>query len=229
MSMKVPLNPLLITFLFWTISASAILAMGDQSAIREGNRAYQQGEFEKAVAYYQQVIKQDPQDAVAQFNLGDAYYRLGKYTEAARAFEQATLSEDTTLKQWAYFNLGNTYFQLQQFQKAVNYYQKALQLNPADFDSKFNLELALKRLRQQKQHPSQQEQPQKQPPKMEPSAFAKRLKELAEQLIAQHRYTEAYQLMLQGLQKDKTVAAFQDFIQRLGDVVEVLNQSSEAI
>ncbi len=204
-------------------------ALGGNGAIRDGNEAFEKGDFEKAVVYYQQAIADDPQNPVAYFNLGDAYYRLKNFPEAAKAFEQATISEDARLKQWAYYNLGNTYFQMQQYQKAVNYYQKALQLNPQDFDSKFNLELALQRLREQNQQQSQQQQQQNQSPKIEPSEFAKRLKALAEQKVAQHDYEAAYQLMIQGLQKDKTVAAFQDFIQRLGDVVTVIQQSGETI
>ena len=38
----------------------------------------------------------------------------------------------------------------------------------------------------------------------------------------ERRYKEAYQLMMDGLKKDPTVAAFQDFIKRIKDVVYIL-------
>ncbi len=204
------------------------LAFGGNSLIRDGVAAYQQGDYQKAAAYFQEAILADSTNPIAFFNLGDALYRLGKFQEAAKAFERSLVMETPDQVEQAYYNLGNTYFQLQDYQKAAAFYRKALQLNPRDMDAKHNLELALRKL---KQKPPEQKQQQKQQsqPQIQPSEFAKRLKQLAEQLVAQHRYQEAYQLMVNGLKKDKTVAAFQDFIKRLGDVVDVIQKNGSAI
>ncbi len=210
--------------------AVPLWAMGSDSALREGVKAYQQGNYQKALVYFQQAVQADSANGLAYFNLGDALYRLGKYQEAASAFERALVQEDTQRVQAAYYNLGNAYFQLQDYQKAATFYRKALALNPRDADAKHNLELTLRKLKQQppKQEDQKQQKNQNQP-NIQPSEFAKRLKQLADQLVAQNRYQEAFHLMQEGLRKDKTVAAYQDFIKRLGDVVEVVQKSEAAI
>ena len=64
---------------------------------------------------------------------------------------RALASADPRLDPSAVYNLGNTFLAQQQFQEAVSAYQRTLKLNPKDLDAKRNLELALLRLRQQKQ------------------------------------------------------------------------------
>jgi hypothetical protein len=55
----------------------------------------------------------------------------------------------------------------------------------------------------------------------EPSDFARRLKARADALVAQRQYRDALDLMNDGLRRDSTVAAFADYVQRLGDVVQI--------
>ncbi len=222
------LNAVLIGILFTGLIHVSGIALGTGSAIRAGIQAYEKGDFAKAAAYFQEALQADPQNYYAAFNLGDALYRMGKYQEAVKAFEQALVSQDSTFKQRTYFNLGNTYFMMQNYEKAIAFYRSALRLNPSDKEAKHNLELAL--LKQKSKQPEKQKQnQQKGQNSLKPSEFAKRLKAMAEQLVAQNRYQEAYQLMQQGLKKDRTVAAFQDFIRRIGDVVEVLQTNGTAL
>ncbi|MFA5878683.1 MAG: tetratricopeptide repeat protein [Candidatus Margulisiibacteriota bacterium] len=54
-------------------------------------------------------------------------------------------------KSIVFYNLGNTYYQMQKYQKALCFYQKALSLNPHDFDTQYNYELTLLQL-QRKNH-----------------------------------------------------------------------------
>jgi len=46
-----------------------------------------------------------------------------------------------------HYNLGNSYYQLGQYEKAVEHYMKGLELSPYNLNLKYNLELALKKLK----------------------------------------------------------------------------------
>ena len=48
----------------------------------------------------------------------------------------------------------------------------------------------------------------------------KKLKQQADNLAAQHMFSQALQIMQMGLQEDETVAAYNQFISKLNDVVE---------
>jgi len=50
-----------------------------------------------------------------------------------------------------YYNLGNNYYKLGDWQNAVQSYIKGLELNPYDLNMKYNLELALKKLKENTQ------------------------------------------------------------------------------
>jgi len=64
-------------------------------------------------------------------------------------------------------------------------------------------------------------QDQKKDDELKPSEYAKKLKEQADLLVRNNRFADAYSLMMDGLQVDKTVGAYNEFIGKLKDVVEV--------
>lgn len=82
------------------------------------------------------------------------FYRLGKYNEAIKLFEQTKTPE-------ARFNQGNALAQLGQFEQAKNQYQEALKTKPDWKEAQENLKLIEKLLEQQRQKKQQQEQSQK--------------------------------------------------------------------
>ena len=55
----------------------------------------------------------------------------------------------------------------------------------------------------------------------EPSDYAKKQKALADALVAQGQYIQAYNLMRQALAQDQTVQAYNNYIQRLGDIAQI--------
>ncbi|VVB72465.1 Tetratricopeptide repeat protein [uncultured archaeon] len=60
-----------------------------QEWLKEGNRNYDNGDYGKAVACYDQAIQLNPQSSGAWCNKGMALCRLGKYKEAIKAFDEA--------------------------------------------------------------------------------------------------------------------------------------------
>lgn len=208
-------------FIALFISSSLLFGQGIRSKVEEGNVLYKQEKYEQALARYQDALLDEPLNEAALFNRGNALYKLKKYDESIESYQKVVGSKDLLLSSKALYNIGNVYFQQNKLQESIQSYKKALELNPNDYDIKYNLELArakLKELSEKKQMPNQNQQ---QKP-VQPSEFAKQLKERAEKLVEQRKYAEAHQLMINGLKKDQTVAAFQDFIQRIKDVIDIL-------
>lgn len=190
----------------------------DPGKLKKGIQAYKEEQWDEALNRFQDALLDDPENPQLHFNLGTVQYKKQKYQEALKSFEKAILTKDLKLQQYAYYNQGNVYYQMNKYPEAIQAYKKALDLDPADQDAKFNLELVRAKLKEQAQ---KQQQPNQQQQRIEPSEYAKQLKAQAEILVAQRLYREAYDLMQQGLQSDPTVAAFQDFIARIKDVLDI--------
>ena len=74
------------------------------------------------------------------FEKANTLYNEGKYADAISQYESilATKNHSAAL----YFNLGNAHYKLNHIAPSIYYYEKALQLDPNDYDIKNNLALA---------------------------------------------------------------------------------------
>lgn len=99
------------------------------------------------------------------YDLATTEYRLGRFDAAAQTYHTA-VAGDPHLAERAYYNLGNTYVwqarssidhmtKRMALRGAVSSYEEALVLNPNDRDAKWNLEVALRRLADATEPPSQ--------------------------------------------------------------------------
>lgn len=204
------------------ILTASLYAQNLRTKINEGNQHYSEESYEEALAAYRDALLDDPLNEVASFNQGDALYKLKKYEQAVEVFQKLIGSEDISLASQAYFNTGNSYFQLEKYKEAIDAYQKALEFIPDDYDAKYNLELTRAKIKEMSDKQQQNQQQDQEQEKMEPSEFAKKLKEHAEKMVLERKYKEALQLLQDGMKKDPTVAAFQDFMQRTTDIITIL-------
>ncbi|OPY37382.1 MAG: Tetratricopeptide repeat protein [Methanoregula sp. PtaU1.Bin051] len=62
----------------------------EQEWVKQGNSLDAQGQFEKAIAAYDNALKIDPHDADAIFVKGQTLAKLGRVPEAMKCFETAT-------------------------------------------------------------------------------------------------------------------------------------------
>lgn len=203
-------------------SASLFAQGAGRKQVLEGNRKYAEGKYDEANDSYRDAEIDNPESAIVKFNIGDALYQKRNYEEALKTYQDAIQkSDDIKLQAQGYYNIGNTLYRLNKWPESILAYQQALKLNPNDEDAKYNLEYVRVKLKQhaQKQNSPQQNQDQQKP--INPSENAKKLKAQADALIAQRRYREAHELMNNGLLVDPTVAAYQAFIDRLKNVVDI--------
>jgi Ca-activated chloride channel homolog len=119
------------------------------SAIKEGNKAFEKKDYGKALDYYNQAAPDLPVSPELDYNIGGALHGTGDLDGAIKHYEAALKSPDINVEAQAHYNLGNTYYRKKDYQHAIESYQEALKLHPEDMDSKFNLELARKMLKEQ--------------------------------------------------------------------------------
>lgn len=109
------------------------------------------GRLDHAVRALESAARRDPEDPVVQYNQGTGrsmkHQRdaLGPLESAAKA-----LDERPDLASDAWYNLGTARLEFNDPEGAVQALKQALRHNPNDSDAKFNLELALDRLKQKK-------------------------------------------------------------------------------
>ncbi|MEG1586084.1 MAG: tetratricopeptide repeat protein, partial [Bacteroidales bacterium] len=67
-------------------------------------------------------------------------YKLGDYSKSASLYEEIAKTEGISAD--LYYNMGNAFFKDKQYPMAILNYERALLMDPAFSDAKFNLELA---------------------------------------------------------------------------------------
>lgn len=153
-----------VTLLLAASAARADSPVADELLLRptrltaEGRKQYADGDHPKALAAFERAAQARPGDARARFNLADALYKNGKFDEAEAQYQALAGDTRSLLAAPSRFNLGNTRFQKKDYAGAVAAYRDALKLQQGDADTRHNLELALRALREQQQQQQQQQQ-----------------------------------------------------------------------
>lgn len=189
---------------------------------RKGNEAYEKGNYAVADSLYRIAIESEPENSKLHFNLGNALAKQGKVEEAIEAYlnaqEYADTEQDRALAQ---YNIGTLLAENEDWKPAAFHFRNSLSLNPLDAETKHNYELASKKAQEDEEDQEKQEQQnQDQEP---PSVYAKAMKKRAEQLVAEQKYEQAFNLMQDALKNDKTVQNFNDFIERINTVSTIDN------
>ncbi len=168
----------------WAESAAELVA--------RGNRLYEAGSYDEALAAYESLPPESADQAVVLYNRANCLYRQEDYAGAIGLYEQASVtSKDMGLAGRCRYNLGNCHFQEAQRQlesdlkkamealtESVRHYRAALDIEPEDAEAARNMAVArlvmkdlLDKLRQQEQQQQRQNQVQE---------LAKQIKELIE-------------------------------------------------
>jgi Ca-activated chloride channel family protein len=127
------------------------LLAGSCSPAHRGERLYHQARYPEAYDVFRFGLERDSSARLA-FDAGAALYRLERYDEAVAAFRQAARAAD--LRQQSLYNLGNALVRAAEERPgepaplldAVGAYEEALHLAPGDAEARWNLEVALRRL-----------------------------------------------------------------------------------
>ena len=141
------------------VFSSALMAAMAQSArdfIRMGNKAYRDGQYDKAETLYLKSLAKDP-TFEGYYNLGNAYVMQEKDSTAFENYKKADSigTNDPMRKARNFHNMGNIWYaqgvgaMRQQggnasaaLQRAVDFYKSSLRCNPDDNETRYNLAMA---------------------------------------------------------------------------------------
>ncbi|HID05936.1 MAG TPA: tetratricopeptide repeat protein [Armatimonadetes bacterium] len=109
-------------------------------------KLYQNGEYELAAEEFDKFAKAYPDDdrvPEALAALGDCYFRLKRYDDAAKAFQRAAQiarerGKDKVASRATYW-VAEAYYQLQRYDDAINWYQQVLQRYPKGNEAPYAL------------------------------------------------------------------------------------------
>ncbi len=142
---------------------SIVIAVGGcatTNAWMQADKLFKDGEYAEAADAYAKAAEKYPQRRELVFNRGAALHMNEDFIGARKVFGALAREADTQLQEKCEYNTGNGYLREGESEKAITHYKRALYLDPADINAKWNLELAQGR-QQQKQDQEQQQQDQK--------------------------------------------------------------------
>ena len=139
----------LFLILFGLLFANNIFAQTDRQHIRLGNKYFRSGAYEKADLEYQKAMSINENNTQAIYNHGCAAMQLGQDSIAVVQFQKAGQAETNKIrKAMAYHNIGVLFHNHQDYANAIEAYKEALRNNPHDDETRYNLELAKRQLKQ---------------------------------------------------------------------------------
>lgn len=149
------------------LGVSTARAENPHELVKQGNKDVVEKNLDDALTKYLEAkAKVDSSRPEIDYNLGGVYARKGDLARADSLYNSLPPDARKQLRARAAYNKGTAYADAQQFDKAVPNFIDALRLDPDDMDAKMNLELALRKMQEQKQQQqgdqNQQDQDKKQ-------------------------------------------------------------------
>ncbi len=120
----------------------------EKKIIRDGNELYNQNNFVDAEEQYKKALETNPNYEKANYNLGNAIYQQNRFKEALPMYDLVTKTTENKLtKAENFHNMGNIFMKEKQYAKAIEAYKNSLRNNSKDDETRYNLALAQKLLK----------------------------------------------------------------------------------
>lgn len=150
-------------FLLLGLAASVYAQKEERDLIRKGNRLYKDSVYVDAEVNYRKALEVNPQSTVSMFNLGNTLLQQNKVQEAMEQYVAASrVEKDKDNLAQIFHNMGVIFQSQKDYAKAVEAYKESLRNNPKDDETRYNLALAQKMLKDQQQNQQNQDQQQSQ-------------------------------------------------------------------
>ena len=135
----------------------------DRDYLRSGNKLYNDSLFIKAEVEYRKALELNPKSTDAMFNLANALLMQQKAQEAMEQYESVSkIEKDKQKLAQIYHNMGVILQSGKQYPQCIEAYKESLRNNPKDDETRYNLALAQKLLKDQQQDQQNQDQQQQQ-------------------------------------------------------------------
>ena len=132
-------------FLLLLLGSMGVMAQEKDRYLSKANDQFADKQYAEAEANYRISKSKANQKALASYNLGNAIYKQNQASEAKYAYIDAVeKSKLRSEKHKAFHNLGNVYMKEKKYTEAVATFKDALRNDPTDEESRYNLALAKK-------------------------------------------------------------------------------------
>ena len=149
--------------LFVILAAGASAQKIERDYIRKGNRLFNDSVFVDAEVNYRKALEVNPKSTVSMYNLGNTLSQQQKFKDAMEQYVAAGKIEKNKMKlAHIYHNMGVLFQAGKDYAQAVEAYKMSLRNNPKDDETRYNLALAQKMLKDQQQNQQNQDQNQDQ-------------------------------------------------------------------
>lgn len=135
------------------VGTTQAVAQTDRNLIRQGNRAFKSQKWAVAETQYRKAISKNQKNPQAIYNLGCALMAQQKDSMAIQQFTNAAQLETNRLRRAAScHNMGVIMQNHRDYAQAIEYYKMALRCNPQDNETRYNLALCKKLLKNNPQN-----------------------------------------------------------------------------
>ena len=144
---------IIVTVAFLLVGGTNAVAQTDRNLIRQGNRAFKSQKWAAAETQYRKAISKNQKNPQAIYNLGCALLAQQKDSLAMIQFGNAAQLESNIFRRSkSYHNMGVVMQNHREYAQAIEYYKMALRCNPQDNETRYNLALCKKLLKNNQQN-----------------------------------------------------------------------------
>lgn len=141
-----------ILLLLLLVNSALAFAQNDRTFIRQGNKLYRTQKWAQAETQYRKAISKNAKNTQALYNLGCALMMQQKDSMAMVQYQHAAQEETNVQRRSkSYHNMGVIMQNHREYAKAIECYKMALRCNPQDNETRYNLALCKKLLKNQPQ------------------------------------------------------------------------------
>ena len=134
--------------LYFVCKVNDVAAQSTNKILRQGNKEYKNQKYNNATESYSKALQKEPKDVRAHFNQGDALFQLNELDKAKESYTNAAkLSTNTDIQARCFYNIGNAFYKQEKWEESAKAYKTSLKLNPKDADAKYNLMMALSKIK----------------------------------------------------------------------------------
>ena len=145
-----------IVLLIVCMLSSSVYAQTDRQFIRKGNKLFRNQNFVKAEVEYRKAVSKKNNNSQALYNLGTALLMQQKDSAATDMLQESGRLEKSKIrKAQSYHNIGYICQHHQMYAEAIQAYKEALRNNPMDSETRYNLALCKKLLKNNPQDKKQ--------------------------------------------------------------------------
>lgn len=186
---------------------------------KEAEKAFQSGDFQNAIAkytYLKDSMKVDDDNIM--LNIAHAKYQL-KDSTAQNQYQSLASSENKKLRSVALQQLGVINKEQNKLKASAEYLKRAIKADPTNKDAQFNYEVVKKLLNKQEKNNKNKDDKNKKKDDIKPSEYAKRMKSISDKQRLKGEFNNSLNTMMQAYTKDKTVAAYNEYIGKLKKIL----------